>query len=158
MIIRSASCISKYSTYAYYGGCLIKGRHCLPFSSTWVHPPVFGGVRGERRFVLCFCLFVVVLCLVCTHLQVSVYCPFLTSHSVKMPCFKESTTSTYMKKHPLVILCLYVFLSSCGHCLSHNNQSCKSVGQLESHYQFNPGTKTWISNVICRGLFLFLVN
>jgi hypothetical protein len=121
-------------------------------------PPVFDGVRGDRLFVLCFCLFVVVLCLVCTHLQVSVDCPLLTSHSVKMPCFKESTTNTYMKKHLLVILCLYVYLSSYGHCSSHNNHSCKSVGQLKSHYQFNPVTKTWISNVICRGLFLFLVN
>jgi hypothetical protein len=40
--------------------CLIRGRHCLPFASTWIHPRFFGGVRVAHLFSF---LFFLVFCL-----------------------------------------------------------------------------------------------
>ena len=55
--------------------------------STWVHPPVFGGVRVVYLFsfvcyVVVLCLFVLVLCLVCPVFPVSLDCLFLVAPSV----------------------------------------------------------------------------
>ena len=60
-------------------------RNCLPFTSTWVHTRIL--VRSVLPIVLvfcvvCFALFVFVLCLVYPMLSVSLDCPFLITLSV----------------------------------------------------------------------------
>ena len=58
-----------YWLYEEHGGCLIRGRNCLPFTSAWAHPPCFWW--GSMLFIfLVFCvvffvLFVFVLCTQC---------------------------------------------------------------------------------------------
>jgi hypothetical protein len=69
------------------GGCLIRGRNCLPFASTWVHPRFLEGsvllIYLAFCVVLCFCvLFVFVLCLLCPMLSMSLDCPCLITRSV----------------------------------------------------------------------------
>ena len=64
-------------------GCLT--RNCLPFMSTWVHTRIL--VRSVLPivlvfFVVCFALFVFVLCLVYPMLSVSLDCQFLITLSV----------------------------------------------------------------------------
>ena len=43
--------------YQWHGGCLLRSRHCLSFSNTWVHPAFFDGVR-VAQFV-CFMWWIV---------------------------------------------------------------------------------------------------
>ena len=59
-------------------------------ASTFVNPPVFGGVRvvylsSFLCYVVVLCLFVLVLCLVCPVFLVSLDCPFLVVPS----CFSH---------------------------------------------------------------------
>jgi hypothetical protein len=53
----------------------LKGRECIPFATTSVHPRFFGGVSVAHLFsCLCCdfaCLLVFILCLVCPMLPVS---------------------------------------------------------------------------------------
>jgi hypothetical protein len=67
----------------YMSNCLT--RNCLPFMSTWVHTRIL--VRSVLPivlvfFVVCFALFVFVLCLVYPMLSVSLDCQFLITLSV----------------------------------------------------------------------------
>ena len=73
--------------YQWHGGCLLRSRHCLSFSNTWVHPAFFDGVRVAQfclfYVVDCFVfLFVFVLCLAYPMLPVFLDCPFFIAHSL----------------------------------------------------------------------------
>ena len=112
MIIRPASCTSKYSTYEYYGGCLIKGRHCLPFSSIWVHPRLWRGSWWSS-----FCVVLLVVCrrpVSCVHTFASVCGLSILDFPFSKDALLQRVNYKYLYEKAsisnFVLICVFIFM------------------------------------------------
>jgi hypothetical protein len=129
----------------------MKDMNYLPFPITLVHPlPVFGGVRVLILLyfsgVRCFCvLLVFVLCLVCPMLPVSLDCSFLVFSTVDFLVSSQLKTSSHWPNFStFYVYVVFNFLWSFVTSFWSGSDSFPS--------------RTWISNVICHGLFCVLLR